>query len=521
MKTLLIEITLEADVVQTADGASEGVHHSLDYLRGGTLLGAAAARYGDFGAHAFDAFHSGAVRFCDGLPLDDGDRGATTTPVPLAWMHQKDDPWYDDDKGTILADALSVLCRGRGDASGGGTTPALQQVRGGYFTDHGRRVQPELRYRLKTAVNRASRGRPEDGQLFGYEALAAGSRWLARVELDDGVDPQVEALLRQIFDQKTVWLGRSRGAEYGRARCRLVEPEGKATADPGGTTGEVVIFAASDLCLLHPETGQPTLTARAEHFGLPQGYRLDPLRSAVTTRSYAPYNAKRQGHDPRRSVIKRGSVLCFVGGPAMDLDQQRRTLRRGVGLHRAEGLGRLRINPWFLAAATPSFSGNSTTRLPGGVSTTPVGKPNTPFAQMMERRAKEAAEEKDTYQAARAAADELHKQQQRLQRRGDPVPTRSQWQQLAGLGKLWARQAAPEKNDFKAALADLLPLDGRGGGVGGNAWRGKVSGDQTLAAITVEQAVGDKSWPITRQARCLAHTAARVAQSLSRHRDRR
>ena len=85
-----LRLTLLDDCVFSARNATEGGHHSLSRIPGQTLLGAAAARlYGTFierGDDAYTAFHSGRVRFLDGLPSD---ADAIAYPVPLAWHRPK------------------------------------------------------------------------------------------------------------------------------------------------------------------------------------------------------------------------------------------------------------------------------------------------------------------------------------------------------------------------------------------------------------------------------------------------
>ena len=71
-----------------------------------------------------------------------------------------------------------------------------KQLRSGYFTRSGEKVDPERNYRLKTAINREKHGMAEDAQLFGYQSLAAGSCWHFSLSFDADV-PQA------IIDQVT------------------------------------------------------------------------------------------------------------------------------------------------------------------------------------------------------------------------------------------------------------------------------------------------------------------------------
>lgn len=86
----------------------------------------------------------------------------------------------------------------------------------------GLRVRPQRELRLKTAID-PQQGRAEEGRLFGYDALLRGQTFQARLDADYDVNPD---LFRRVTDALSGerLLGRSRSAEYGRARLEPVEP---------------------------------------------------------------------------------------------------------------------------------------------------------------------------------------------------------------------------------------------------------------------------------------------------------
>jgi hypothetical protein len=508
MRSISIDLTLEQEVVQTLDAATAGPHRALDYLRGASLLGAAAAACYDALAAkdlAYDTFHGGRVRFCDALPLL-GDTPAL--PVPFGWMRRKDARVARE--GRLDASAIHVAPR-LAEGAGAG----LEQMRGGYFTRAGDLLDFSMSYRLKTAIDRDRRGRPEDAALYGYQALPAGSRWRAWITLDDGVDRCVDAALRAAFDDRAVWLGRSRGAEFGRAHARVgaaPPPETDAVESSAAGRDRLVVYLLSDAVLLDPETGEPTLSPRPEHFGLDARWTLDPLRSSLMTRRSSPFNGKRGRRDLERPAVLRRSVLTFRSGQpgtAADPAGVRRFVDAGVGAHRAEGLGRVLIDPWFLADEQPRFFGESYAPSPP-----PRLAPPGPLARWMVER-HSARTHADL---AEARALEAARVLTGLARRIEPAhlrPTRSQWHRLAHLVR--AHQDHP-LNQLREALESELFGIGDGAGVASNTWRAEVAG-KPLWETTLALGLGDPAWDDARRIACLYQTAFRAAEQTSKDRE--
>lgn len=123
MRTQGIRITLQEDCVFSAGMATEGGHEGLDRIPGQALLGVAAARlYRELSTEeAYTVFHSGRVRFGDGLPAPDG---TPAVPVPLAWHHPKEDDPEDGD-GRLIGERLFNFCRG---IPGSASPPSCEAV---------------------------------------------------------------------------------------------------------------------------------------------------------------------------------------------------------------------------------------------------------------------------------------------------------------------------------------------------------------------------------------------------------
>jgi CRISPR-associated protein Csx10 len=320
------------------DSATAGGHVSLPFIPGGAILGLCAGAFHDKWSEpgapvdAFTAFHSGALRFGDALPL--AADGRVAYPAPRCWHEEKD--------GTSLIN-LSVAPPER--------DRQYKSLRAGFvaFDDGGAapswsRVSPVRETRLKTAINPVT-GVAATGQLFGQQALATGQRFSFSVEADG----PAAAALAPIRDYLTGSasgvhrIGRSRSAEYGRARFTLLSDErGLPVAHEERRT---IIWCLSDVVPYQDWAGgalPPTL------FGLDQG-ELDETRSFFGLRRHVPFNGRWRMRGSERLAIVAGSVLVFTGTHAVEGGE------RSIGLDRQAGFGRIIINPAVLQGAPPAI----------------------------------------------------------------------------------------------------------------------------------------------------------------------
>ena len=342
-KTLMIEL-LE-DCVFSARSATEGGHESLDRVPGAALLGAVAGRlYRRLTpSDAFTAFHSGRLRYGDGLPFVGG---AVAFPMPFSWHHAKEESPRDaDNDGQRLDSGRVYDLLWAPDI--GGRQP--KQLRHGYVSSQGHWVRPTRSLRLKTAIDPKT-GRAAESQLFGYDALAKGQRFLARIEADADVDVGLfEEVTRALLDDG-MCLGRSRSAEYGRVR---IAPMDLPSPAPGSIEGNrVTLWLLSDLALVGAG-GQPTLTPDAVSLGLPVA-QVVWEKTFLRARRYSPWNAARAGYGRERVVLAAGGVITLELETPLDTVQLEQ-LHSGIGLYREAGLGRIWVNPPMLADVHPRF----------------------------------------------------------------------------------------------------------------------------------------------------------------------
>lgn len=341
MKRFGVEISLLDDAAFTDRAGTIGGPKGLDYIPGGALLGVAARQlYSTLSQkEAWRVFHSGEVRFGCAVPSMDG---AATYPMPLSWHEEKNRSTRQSghlDCAGVWNGLVRDLSR---------SSAQLKQLRGGYVAANGRLTDVKLQLNMMTAIDPGTR-RAAEAQLFGYQMIPEGTRFIASIEADDSIGEATWLSLREVFDGE-IRVGHSRSA-LGTARASVFDDPPRI---PHGDTAskEIVLWLLSDLATLTPD-GVATLQPRAEWLGLPPG-ELDVQRSFMRFRRYSPWNAKRGGYDLERLVISQGSVLVYQleSLPKDSLTQQ---IERGLGLYRQCGLGRVWANPALLHDEQPVF----------------------------------------------------------------------------------------------------------------------------------------------------------------------
>ncbi|KOR32994.1 hypothetical protein TI05_03770 [Achromatium sp. WMS3] len=312
MKGLELTINLKEDCVFSNRSATVGGHKGLNYIPGSALLGAVAAKlYPQLSkADAFTVFHSGKIRFGNGLPI--AATGEIAWPMPMCW-HQLKEQQIEQD-GQLLAERIWY-----GNNIPNHNYRQLQQIRTGYVTASGKLVKPHQKIHIKTAID-PEYGVARETNIFGYQTLTAQQRFVSHITATAAVSDALWYKVQQIFTEPLL-LGRSRSAEYGLANSTLRELKdpflipnsldnlNSVTDSTPSDTKQIVLWLLSDLVVLDAY-GQPTLTPRPEWMGLPKG-QLNLEQSYVSTRRYSPWNAYRNSHDIERQALSQGSILTF------------------------------------------------------------------------------------------------------------------------------------------------------------------------------------------------------------------
>jgi len=422
MKVQQFKATLLEDIVISERAATEGGHDSLDYLPGATFLGAVAAHWYDElqKEDVYTVFHSGKVRFSNGLPLSEDEQ--LSYPMPLCWYQDK----RETKSGTMALRNYQF--------SEYSKKIRAKQIQGDYISlaaiePNNRLTIVKQKFRMKTGIN-ADVGTARDSQLFGYSSLPAGDSFVFSLEVDDDDDVN-PSLFEDIVERLlgTLKLGRSRSAEYGAVSIEKFETKDERQA--AKTTSSVTFWLLADMAL-QDEFGQPLLQPTAKNLGLPAHFQLDLEKTFVRSRRYAPFNAHRGRREIERVVLTMGSVLHFSSQQSVDAETLQRIQAQGIGLYRQNGLGRVWINPELLAEKTPKFK-----ELPRKKKASlRLKEPDHPVLRYLNKRRGQASEISTIEKCAKQWLDELVK----LYRSAEglsytpvgtcPGPTATQWGQI-------------------------------------------------------------------------------------------
>ncbi len=329
MKEIFYKVTLLSDVVLNSTLATEGNMTTLDYIPGSNFLGMVAGKlYDKIDAEkAFNIFHSGKVRF-----------GDATISLNQKLSYSIPNQFYTDKlKKELTKDPIYIdylIDRENPPKDKHGKQLQLKQVRSGYFlSDFTLIKEIDKSFAIKSAQDRKTRT-SLDGAMFGFESLNQGLEFIFSVQYDD------ESLINDvnITLEGTKRLGKSKNAEFGQIKIDKVKqaPETIKSLD---LENRVLVYAQSNLCFLD-NFGMPTFQPTAKQLGLSSGI-VDYTRSQIRTHNYSPWNFKRKATNTQRNCITKGSVFV-VDGVAKTTDSS------VVGLHNAEGFGRVLYNPAFL-----------------------------------------------------------------------------------------------------------------------------------------------------------------------------
>lgn len=443
-----LDITLLEDCVLSERTATQGAHRTLDYIPGSALLGAVAARlYRELGDDAFEWFHSGRVRFGDGLPVVDGQ---VARPMPLCWFGRKGAPLGRPVRAGVTAiDPDAIRNFQYADRFEDGVQP--RQLRDGHVTGDGLAVHAVQSYSQKTAVS-IETGSAEAGQLFGYSAIAAGQSFRAEVGVDEGLATAVGERLAVVCGKSMV-IGRSRGAEYGRVEIAIREAGDDVAAPPPGT--RITLWLQSDMALVGAD-GLPTLEPTPEALGLPPGH-VDWTLTFLRTRRLAHWNAYRGARDAEEVVLVRGSVIGLELDQQPD-EQQLKLLAAGVGRRREIGWGRVLLNPTLLSDQIPKFSGRAAAT---PERTRPASEPRAEDSQLIAWLRRTATDDHAADHVATELLAEIRKAYSSARKlSGDKSagPSASQWGTVYAI----ARAAKAEGDGLDKQLKSVCKENGEG-----------------------------------------------------------
>ena len=196
------------------------------------------------------------------------------------------------------------------------------------------------------------------GGVFVYQALSAGQSFQGKIRFSN--DKTAAEFLTIFGSERLVYLGKSAGAEYGKAIIRFDNPTDSNVKAPGIQNGQITFFFESDTILLD-EMGFPTHQlngAVIDAYLAQQGFAKLGLTLSTTLLSNFGYrtangfNGKWGQFRYSLPAIRRGSIAHFDLPAGFDESEVTTSLEAlqqwGIGERRHEGFGRVRFeNPLF------------------------------------------------------------------------------------------------------------------------------------------------------------------------------
>jgi len=328
MKEITYKCTLLSDVVLNSSLATECNMSSLDYIPGSNFLGIVAAKlYQTLSSEeAFEIFHSGKVSFGDAL-ITKGDKQTYAMPFSVFL------PKINDGIGKTRIHLHHLIDIENPPKDANQNRIQLKQERGGFVDETGMVIKNITKaMAIKSAQDRETRTSKESA-MFGFESLQAGQEFIFTIRFEN--DTLIEQINKAL--EGTHRLGKSKNAEFG--QVKIISLKDTSSIKSFKSEGYTLVYAQSNLCFVD-EYGQASFQPSVQQLGLEKG-NINWQKSQIRTHTYYSWNGIRNTTNTQRDCIVKGSVFYIENATPIKNTNS-------VGLHQAEGLGRVIYNPVFL-----------------------------------------------------------------------------------------------------------------------------------------------------------------------------
>ena len=345
-------LRLEEPCLLAAPGGDPNTESSLDYIPGGAVRGALAAAYlrarGEDTSFA-PLFLNGRALFLNAYPY----LAARALPSSRAWAMKK-----DDDK-TVY----NRLIETERDEVEKGLPQGFKPLFVWPMTAVGGSPMqtPDIAHEIAvhTARNRqkgrAIKDDPDnESALFRYRALARDQCFAGAIVVDDDLPTGEVDKLLALLEGQSLLLGGSHTAGYGLMGVEDVQLHDAwreaAGAPPAvGAEKSFDVYLTAPAILYHPVTGQPTTDIRPFLPGNLQDYEanyaIKEEASYTATTWVGGFNKHRGLPLSQQWAVQMGSTWRIKTTQALSADELAAWERRGIGLRREEGFGRLLFSP--------------------------------------------------------------------------------------------------------------------------------------------------------------------------------
>ena len=342
---------------------------TLGYIPGTYLIAHLFPRLSSQVKTLVDAVASGKLAV---TPLYPAVHGSPTRPVPLCWAHPKEGDGLDSPDGEVFN---LLVKEGQEITQNGDVQVGAQRknYRKGWITrtqgrpgyHHG---EEHLIQRMHNSVLDESQ-RPDEavGGVYTYQAIKSKTRLSGEIRLHPDVAAEIEPLLKDV--EGGIRLGRSKKDDYGMAELSFEAPSDDTTPVAPKTIADghplLVVYLHSPVLLrdsrLRPSANPERLK---DVLGRMLGVTLSWMDSDALGGAHSVFcrferleSWHRSWNLPRPSLVglSAGSVLTLKidGLMGQEIEEVLRKAadvqREGIGERRAEGYGRIEMNPeWLL-----------------------------------------------------------------------------------------------------------------------------------------------------------------------------
>lgn len=330
MQKLTYRITTQSPVLIAESAGDTNMVASADYISGSAVYGCLANRYiqkhflGNT-AHVDETFYRwflrGGLCFSNGYIVSKNKHGEIIPNYPMPLSIQKDKK--DETEIHDLLFAVDNFDEPTSSISGFG------RLQGNSF------YQQSVKKSLNFHHQRDSeKGVVKEGMIFNYESIGAGQTFEGSIY---GSEEDLHKFISIFGNEDAIHLGRSRNAQYGMARLKIVSEKPEEIQNAANHSGEVSLTLLSNT-VIYNENGFSTTDILELQKALGDGIAIK--KSFIKTGDTEGFVSIWR--------LRRPSERCFLAGSCFLLEVNESAVNRlkelqeeGLGERRAEGFGRL------------------------------------------------------------------------------------------------------------------------------------------------------------------------------------